>query len=76
MAELTPKQLADQDKVLGELRSLRREGETFIDRRDSAVYRAYLLGLSLRQIGRQIGLSPQGVNNVIARQKDIEESLK
>lgn len=76
MAELTPKQLAEQNHVLNELLSLRREGETFISRRDRTIYKGYMLGLSLRQIGRQVGLSAQGVNNVVARQKDIEDALR
>jgi hypothetical protein len=72
--ELTPEQLKAQDDAKRELLMLRREGETYIARRDKAVYNAHKLGLSLRQIGFEVGLSAQGVANVVAREKDIEEA--
>lgn len=73
--ELTPEQYEAQQHVLNELRSLRREGEEFIRRRDRTVYKAHKLALSLRQIGTEVGLSAQGVSNVIERERDIEAAM-
>ena len=67
MTELTPEKISAQDEARKRLRKLRQENETFFDRRDEEIKAAKELGMSLRDIGSEIGMSPQGVSNVLAR---------
>ncbi len=65
MTELTPEQVIAQDEALGSLKTIRREGESFFSRRNDAIIRADALGLSYREIAQAIGMSHQGVGNII-----------
>lgn len=67
MSELTPAEIDAQEVAKAKLRALRRESETFFERRDAEILAADKTGLSLRDIGREIGMSPQGVSNVLKR---------
>lgn len=59
--DLTPDQIKAQHNSLAELRRLAEEGTTFYERRDDAIARARMTGLSLRQIGRAVGLTGSSV---------------
>lgn len=41
--------------------------------RDEAIWRSFLAGFTLREIAREVGLSHQGVLNVIRARKAKEE---
>ena len=62
-----PDQAQVVDDVFSELRRLRLDRETFNSRRGATVRHAHSLGPSLREIGSNIGLSPQGVKNILDR---------
>lgn len=62
-----PDQARAVDDVFAELRRLRLDRENFNSRRDATVRHARSLGLSLRQIGSNIGLSAQGVKDILDR---------
>ena len=47
------------------LRRLRTEGEDFLTRRDAEIRAAKADGLSLRDIGAEIGLSATGVQKIV-----------
>jgi phage terminase small subunit len=47
------------------LRHLREEGRSWSKRRDTIIREASLAGLSLRDIGGEVGLSPTGVQKIV-----------
>jgi hypothetical protein len=69
MSEMTPDQIRAQTEAATALRKLRRESETYFERRDDAIEHADATGMSLRAIGSEIGMSPQGVSNILKRIK-------
>ena len=69
MTEMTPEQITAQDEARNRLRKLRRESETWFERRDAEIVAADKTGLSLRDIGREVGMSAQGVLNILNRMK-------
>lgn len=79
MTELAPEILAAQVEQRAKLRGLSHEAENFANafypRRDEAIAEAARLQMSLRDIGSCVGMTPQGVSNVIVRTKEAAETL-
>lgn len=71
MSELTPEKIKAQDEAASKLRALRQESESYFERRDAAIMAADATGMSLRAIGSEIGMSPQGVSNILTRLKEL-----
>lgn len=65
--ELTPAQIDAQNESRRKLRVVREEGLSFDSRRDDIMAEARLNALSLRDIGKCVGLSPSSVKEHLDR---------
>lgn len=65
--ELTPEMYKRQQDAIHHLEVIRSEGDTFFVRRDDAIRQARAANMSYRQIASYVGLSYQGVSDVLKR---------
>src|SRR5260221_14460453 len=72
---LTAKQIQAQERAAAKLRALRHEGEALIRRRDDAITAARSTGMSRREIGSNLGMSGQGILNILNSRKVRKREL-
>jgi hypothetical protein len=58
--------------LASEHRKIQETGDTTRARRDEAIWKAFNAGYSLREIAREVGLSHQGVLNVVRARRAQE----